>query len=1007
MMMHYTPRGGGQGAGMHLVFCRRPESRMTFPPPLCFAVTTLLMMAPLALASQIDRAAQQAASRNARIRVLLLLANQPHARAMASLEPARLQRLVLEARYRREVLAEQIAGAVSTSRQIEDLSQQTLGEALRLAAIETTPEQATLIRFLQTMGATDVLGFAALNLVRAEIPSERLPEIAAHPVVAQVGLVERGEAQINVSVRSLGAQSFWNGTPQTTGIEQSLALLDSGVYAHPAIRSTITGARFLTQGSVACSEADDYNDNQDRSGHGTHVAGVIASQGTPSFAGHLGVAFRLSNLYSIKVACRTAESLVPTNLVLYADDDLLLGLQHAVTQTPAKVINISLGKRDRDGDSVFNRAVDLVAETYGVTIVTSAGNYGPQLYTLTTPGTAYNVITVGAFNTQGTEPRDDDRPAGFTSRGPTGDGRRKPDLAAPGGYADNLLSQRPLQPCPDGYPGACGIYSTAANANGFVPLPGTSVSAAHVSGTAVLLRELGVTNPLAIKALLINSTDTVEWAPNVGWGYLNLNVLRAAYDRYLAGGVRRGNFNLYRATVNGVLNASLVWNRRIPQGGSPSLDDLDLLVYSSVDGGKVAASESKIDNVEKVSATSLNGDYVVKVRNVSPADAQAPEQNFALATTVRGFALINGPALSVACNAPFVAPPSTPVVITCIARNSGDAAAFQVQGVLQFQNITQPLSFGTLTPGSRITRSWTITAPAVLAAYSARVDLSSVTYGESYTATTAINFFSSNCTYSVTAETTTFGAEEGTGTIQIATQPGCPVSISSNVPWITVQPQNRFTILANPSGPRTGSLSVCGDLIQILQRAAIPASVFADVAVSNPFSDYIGLLRQNNVTTGCTTSTYCPDDNTTRGQMAVFLVRSVLATDDFAFPLTPFFEDVGLTHPQFRHIQKLRDLGVTSGCSTIEYCPDLLVTRGQMAVFLVRSRLGIGPADAFAYRSIPYFQDVPASHPFFPYIQKLRELGITTGCGANLYCPDGWTTRGQMAVFLIRGLFTP
>jgi hypothetical protein len=78
-----------------------------------------------------------------------------------------------------------------------------------------------------------------------------------------------------------------------------------------------------------------------------------------------------------------------------------------------------------------------------------------------------------------------------------------------------------------------------------------------------------------------------------------------------------------------------------------------------------------------------------------------------------------------------------------------------------------------------------------------------------------------------------------------------------------------------------------------------------------------------------------------------------------------------------------------------------------MAVFLVRSRLGIGPGDAFSYRSAPYFEDVPATHPFFAYIQKLRELGITTGCGANLYCPDGWTTRGQMAVFLIRGLFTP
>jgi hypothetical protein len=78
-----------------------------------------------------------------------------------------------------------------------------------------------------------------------------------------------------------------------------------------------------------------------------------------------------------------------------------------------------------------------------------------------------------------------------------------------------------------------------------------------------------------------------------------------------------------------------------------------------------------------------------------------------------------------------------------------------------------------------------------------------------------------------------------------------------------------------------------------------------------------------------------------------------------------------------------------------------------MAVFIVRGKLGIVAGQAFPYRHTPYFNDVPATHPFFPFIQKMRELGITSGCGDNNFCPDGWTTRGQMAVFLIRSFFTP
>lgn len=50
------------------------------------------------------------------------------------------------------------------------------------------------------------------------------------------------------------------------------------------------------------------------------------------------------------------------------------------------------------------------------------------------------------------------------------------------------------------------------------------------------------------------------------------------------------------------------------------------------------------------------------------------------------------------------------------------------------------------------------------------------------------------------------------------------------------------------------------------------------------------------------------------------------------------------------------------------------------------------------------FDDVPTSHPFFQFVEALVGEGITSGCGSGDYCPDQTVTRGQMAVFLARGL---
>lgn len=201
---------------------------------------------------------------------------------------------------------------------------------------------------------------------------------------------------------------------------------------------------------------------------------------------------------------------------------------------------------------------------------------------------------------------------------------------------------------------------------------------------------------------------------------------------------------------------------------------------------------------------------------------------------------------------------------------------------------------------------------------------------------------------------------------------------------------------------RVGQVRVGEYAIQILQRAANARVFFDDVPGGHPFSDFVNIIADAGITSGCAAGSYCPDAPVTRGQMAVFLVRALLRTNAFPFNSTPYSTDVPASHPFFRYIQRLFEERITAGCSATEYCPDAPVTRGQMAAFLVRGGEGFTPEQTVPARRTAFFNDVGTGHPFFSYIQMLRQLAVTSGCTATDYCPDAVVTRGQMAVFLSR-----
>ncbi|MCC6390328.1 MAG: S-layer homology domain-containing protein [Bryobacterales bacterium] len=215
-----------------------------------------------------------------------------------------------------------------------------------------------------------------------------------------------------------------------------------------------------------------------------------------------------------------------------------------------------------------------------------------------------------------------------------------------------------------------------------------------------------------------------------------------------------------------------------------------------------------------------------------------------------------------------------------------------------------------------------------------------------------------------------------------------------------------YSLAANSSGsPRLGYVTVGGQYWQVVQKGQ-PPQVFSDVPPGYLFFDAITLLQQNGISAGCGGGQYCPDAPMTRREMAAFLIRTLMG-ESFSYPGEPYFTDVGAGDGYFRYIQKLREIGVTNGCTAARYCPDDTVTRGQMAAFVVRARLGVTYAEPFPYQGSPLFDDVAAGHVFFSYVQKLKELGITNGCTALTYCVNDPTTRGQMAVFVTRSLLAP
>ena len=171
------------------------------------------------------------------------------------------------------------------------------------------------------------------------------------------------------------------------------------------------------------------------------------------------------------------------------------------------------------------------------------------------------------------------------------------------------------------------------------------------------------------------------------------------------------------------------------------------------------------------------------------------------------------------------------------------------------------------------------------------------------------------------------------------------------------------------------------------------SSGFSDISPSSWYYNYVEDIAKAGITTGYPNGTYQPKDNVTRAQMAAFIARAMkLNTPQCS---SSPFNDVSSSSWYCKYVKVLKDSGATSGYPDGTYKPSEIVTRDTMAAFLVKAlKLSTHPCAA------PPFIDVPIDAWYCPYVQALKDAGITNGYSDGTYKPYAAVTRATMAAFM-------
>ncbi|WP_415948983.1 S8 family peptidase [Streptomyces sp. KLOTTS4A1] len=270
------------------------------------------------------------------------------------------------------------------------------------------------------------------------------------------------EATLDRSTRQVHAPEAWAAGYDGKGTK--VAVLDTGADTrHPDLEGRISESKNFTDSDTA----------EDRRGHGTHTISTVGGSGAASDGKNKGVAPG-TELLNGKVLNDYGQG---------AESWIIAGMEWAVEQK-ADVVSMSLGTAlPSDCTDPMSRATEELAANSGTLFVVAAGNLGPSANTVTSPGCAPSVLTVGAVDRENNTAR-------FSSRGPvTGTHTLKPEITAPG----------------------VGISAAAAGGRGlyaYQSMSGTSMATPHVAGAAAVLKQKHPDwTPQQLKAGLVASAD--------------------------------------------------------------------------------------------------------------------------------------------------------------------------------------------------------------------------------------------------------------------------------------------------------------------------------------------------------------------------------------------------------------------------------------------------------------------------------------------------------------------
>jgi subtilisin family serine protease len=497
------------------------------------------------------------------------------------------------------------------------------------------------------VGALSALGVKPAQIgygvITATIDGKGLRELASSTDVIYVEPVLENEILNDKAAGVMGVTETWK-----TGLDgkgQVVAVTDTGLDTgkndasmHPDFQGQIR--QIFALGKPG--------DASDLLAHGTHVAGSVLGTGKASSGLYKGMAPGAKLVMQGVEDAKGGLGGIPEDLgVLFKQ----------AYEAGARIHTNSWGVPAASGGTVYNaqsQAVDrFIWEHPDYTILFAAGNDGDHdqngqtnYGTVSTPGTSKNAITVGASQ--------NDRPdknqgkningmASFSSRGPTADGRVKPDIVAPGTWIVSTRSSK----SDDSH-----FWAAHESNSQYGYMGGTSMATPLTAGATALVRQhyvekLGVTPRASLlKATLVNGAAAMDtnltWKDN-GWGRVDIdNSLSGRPFKFVneEKALQTGEAQSYSYTVKAgqPLKVTLAWSDypANPSAQKTLVNDIDLVVKGP-DGKEIlgnnmlASGADRTNNVENVViATPAAGTYTVTVRahNVP----QGP-QRFALVTS--------------------------------------------------------------------------------------------------------------------------------------------------------------------------------------------------------------------------------------------------------------------------------------------------------------------------------------------------------------------------------------